>query len=90
MLQIARDLGLRTTMWNLIVEDWKPQSAEALLARLERGIASNQRRAYGTNVVLHDGGQSALGEPRLPTVRAVELLLDRRREESSFVTPANW
>ena len=89
MLRQAAALGLRTTMWNLIVADWKPQSPEALLARLERGIAGNRRRALGTNVVLHDGGQSALGEPRLPTVRAVELLLQRRRVESSFVTPAD-
>ena len=91
VLRQAAALGLRTTMWNLIVEDWKPQSAEALLARLERGIANNRRRARGTNVVLHDGGQSALGAPRLPTVRAVErLLLERRLEASSFVTPEDW
>ncbi len=90
VLRIAADLGLRTMMWNLIAEDWKPQSAEALLARLERGIASNRRRARGTNVVLHDGGQSALGEPRLPTVRAVELLLEVRVHGRSFVTPADF
>ena len=87
VLKAAADLGLRTTMWNLIVEDWKPQSPEALLDRLERGIARNGARARGTNVVLHDGGQAGLGEPRLPTVRAVELLLKRRPETSSFVTP---
>ena len=90
VLRAAAALGLKTTMWNLIVEDWKPQSAERLLARLERGIAGHRRRARGTNVVLHDGGQAALGEPRLPTVRAVELLLERRPDASSFVTPANW
>ncbi len=89
VLQTAADLGLRTTMWNLIVEDWKPQPPEALLARLERGIAGNRRRARGTNVVLHDGGQSALGAPRLPTVRAVELLLERSLKATSFVTPAD-
>ena len=90
VLEIAADLGLRTTMWNLIIEDWKPQPPEVLLARLERGIAGNRRRARGTNVVLHDGGQSAMGEPRLPTVRAVELLLERRLQESLFVTPADF
>ena len=90
VLKTAADLGLRTTMWNLIVEDWKPQSPEALLARLERGIADNRRRARGTNVVLHDGGQSALGEPRLPTVRAVELLLERRVHGRRFVTPTDF
>ncbi len=88
VLKAAADLGLRTMMWNLILEDWKPQSPETLLARLERGIAGNGARVRGTNVVLHDGGQSALGEPRLPTVRAVELLLERR-EHTSFVTPAD-
>ncbi len=90
VLRQAAALGLRTTMWNLIVGDWKPQSPEALLGRLERGIAGNRRRARGTNVVLHDGGQSALGEPRLPTVRAVELLLERQGQSKSFVTPADF
>ena len=90
VLQIAAALGLRTTMWNLIIEDWKPQSPEALLVRLERGIAGNQARSQGTNVVLHDGGQSALGEPRLPTVRAVEVLLERCAGAVSFVTPGAW
>ncbi len=87
VLRQAAALGLCTTMWNLIVEDWKPQSPEALLARLERGLAGNRRRARGTNVVLHDGGQSALGEPRLATVRAVELLLGSHLDAASFVSP---
>ena len=90
VLRQAESLGLRTTMWNLIVEDWKPQSPEALLARLERGIAANRSRARGTSVVLHGGGQSALGEPRLPTVQAVKLLLEQERGAYSFVTPADW
>ncbi len=90
VLEIAADLGLQTTMWNLIVDDWKPQTPEALLGRLERGILGNQRRERGTNVVLHDGGQSALGEPRLPTVHAVELLLERRLETTAFVTLDAW
>lgn len=90
VLEAATDLGLQTTMWNLIIDDWKPQSPEALLSRLERGIAGNRRRARGTNVVLHDGGQSALGEPRLPTVQAVEFLLERHSDDLTFVTPANW
>ena len=90
VLRQAAALGLCTTMWNLIVGDWKPQSPEALLGRIERGMAGNQRRGRGTNVVLHDGGQSRLGEPRLATVRAVELLLERRQAESSLVTPGDW
>lgn len=90
VLRHATALGLQTTMWNLIVDDWKPQAPETLLARVEQGIRRNRARTRGTNVVLHDGGQSALGQPRLPTVQAVEMLLDRLPIGSSFVTPADW
>jgi peptidoglycan/xylan/chitin deacetylase (PgdA/CDA1 family) len=90
VLRAARELGLKTVQWNLIVADWKPVGAETLLARLTAGIARNRRRGRGTNVVLHDGGQGGLGQPRLPTVEAVRRLLEDLPANTSLVTPPDW
>jgi peptidoglycan/xylan/chitin deacetylase (PgdA/CDA1 family) len=89
VLRTARELGLETVQWNLIVGDWKPSvTTDGLLHTLEKGIAANRAAKRGTNVVLHDGGQASLGQPRLKTVEAVEMLLDRLAPDTVFVTPS--
>ena len=90
VLRIARELGLATVQWNLIVGDWSPQTPDTLLQRIERGMARNRRRSRGTNVVLHDGSQHGLGAPRLSTVQAVAKLLEQLPPETRFVTPPDW
>jgi len=87
VFRAARTLGLEVVQWNLIVGDWKLDSAEKILARVEKGIARNRRRGCGTNVVLHDGGQAGLGQPRMETVEAVARLLERATPETEFVVP---
>jgi peptidoglycan/xylan/chitin deacetylase (PgdA/CDA1 family) len=89
VFRAAKSLQLKTVQWNLIVGDWSADSSATILARLEGGIARNRRRGRGTNVVLHDGGQAGLGQPRMATVRAVEQLLERL-EDVDFVTPSDW
>lgn len=90
VLSIARDLGLTTVQWNMIVGDWNPLPPEAILRRLELGIQRNRTHARGTNIVLHDGSQHDPRAPRLPTVEAVDILLSRVSAESTFVTPPKW
>ena len=90
VFRAARFLDLTTVQWNLIVQDWKPLSARVIADRIERGIARNRRRQRGTCVVLHDGGQASLNQPRLPTVQAVELLLSQLPPATQFVTPPDW
>ena len=90
VLRIARSLGLETVQWNLIVGDWKPIGADQILRRVERGMAANRRRGQGTNVVLHDGGQHTLSAERLPTVEAVQRLLERLPPTTRYVTPPDW
>ena len=90
VIRIARQLGLQTVQWNLIVGDWKPIDAAEILSRLEHGITRNAGRGQGTNVVLHDGGQHTLTAERMPTVHAVRDLLDQIRPDTHFVTPPNW
>ncbi len=90
VLRAARELGMETVLWNLILGDWHPVPAETIHERLLRGIARNRRRGVGTNFVLHDGGQHSSGAPRLPTVGAVEMLLDGLGGRMEFVVPPAW
>ena len=90
VLRIARDLGLTTVQWNVIVGDWQDRPADALVRRMERAIASNQRRQHGTTIVLHDGSQKTPAVNRQATVDAVERLLDRLPPETEFVVPPDW
>ena len=75
VLDYARELGLTTVQWNIIAKDWQPQESASIVKTIERGITRNRRRNHSTNIVLHDGGDVALGQPRLPTIEAVDTLL---------------
>jgi hypothetical protein len=63
-------------MWNITAHDWDATDAEALAARVQRGIQSNQRRRRASSVLLHDGGHRALGTDRSVTLAATRMLLD--------------
>jgi peptidoglycan/xylan/chitin deacetylase (PgdA/CDA1 family) len=92
VLSIARSLGLTPVQWNIIPKDWQPVDAEEIAARAIRGIARNRQRNRASNIVLHDGGQRALGQPRLPTVDATNLLLQKYSPQTGtrFVTVDSW
>jgi peptidoglycan-N-acetylglucosamine deacetylase len=92
VLQIARSLGLTPVQWNIIPGDWRPIGAEVIASRTVRGIARNQRHNRASNIVLHDGGQKGLGQPRLPTVEATRILLQKysTQTETKFVTIDSW
>jgi peptidoglycan/xylan/chitin deacetylase (PgdA/CDA1 family) len=92
VLRIARSLGLTSVQWNVIAKDWLPVGAEAIEARVIRGIARNQQQNRASNIVLHDGGQAGLGQPRLPTVEATNLLLNKYAPGTGtkFVTMDSW
>jgi peptidoglycan/xylan/chitin deacetylase (PgdA/CDA1 family) len=92
VLRIARELGLTPVQWNIIAKDWQPIGAEEIAARAVQGITRNRHRTRGSNIVLHDGGQKALGQPRLPTVEATKLLLHKYNPQTGtkFVTVDSW
>ena len=75
VLRFARQLGLTTVNWNVIPEDWKPFTPVQLTDRIEQGIARNQARRRGSNILLHDGGHLGLEEPRATTLAATDRLL---------------
>ncbi len=92
VLRMAAELGLVPVQWNILPRDWTDVEAKEIVARVERGVARNQRHARASNIVLHDGGQSGLGQPRQPTIDATELLLRRYAGDGrmKFVTVDSW
>jgi peptidoglycan/xylan/chitin deacetylase (PgdA/CDA1 family) len=92
VLRIARELGLTSVQWNILPKDWQPIGAEEIAARTIRAVTRNQHSNRASNIVLHDGGQTGLGQPRLPTVEATRLLLQKYSPETGtkFVTVDSW
>ncbi|HZD50959.1 MAG TPA: polysaccharide deacetylase family protein [Silvibacterium sp.] len=78
ILSTASELGLTPVMWNVIGYDWKPGiEAATIQSHLEKGIDRNRRARRSSNIVLHDGGQAAIGQDRSATVDAVSALLPK-------------
>jgi peptidoglycan/xylan/chitin deacetylase (PgdA/CDA1 family) len=97
ILRTVRELGLHTVMWNAMGFDWKPTTPEAVEGHVLRGWRRNRRRGHGTNVLLHDGGQSGPGQDRSHTIAATDRLIPywkdafaRNGETVRFVTPEAW
>jgi peptidoglycan/xylan/chitin deacetylase (PgdA/CDA1 family) len=91
VLKTARDLNLIPVQWNVIAYDWMPRTPDAILTNIQRGIGRNRRHGRSSNILMHDGGDRSLGQPRLPTVEATARLLDLCQATSTkFVTPEAW
>lgn len=91
VLRTARELGLTAVQWNITAFDWNPIAADEILNNVTRGIERNQNRKHSSNVLLHDGGHLGIGQPRMPSVEATDLLLQRyKRTGMKFVTVADW
>ena len=92
VLRIARELGLTSVQWNILPKDWEPIGAEEIAARTIGGITRNQQHNRASNIVLHDGGQDGLGQPRLPTVDATKILLQKYSPQTGtkFITIDAW
>jgi peptidoglycan/xylan/chitin deacetylase (PgdA/CDA1 family) len=88
---VAAELHLVPVMWNVSSWDWKAKSAADIELRLQRGIAHNQRRQRGSNVLMHDGGHMEMGTDRRRTITATANLLGTSRRDSiRFVTLDRW
>jgi peptidoglycan/xylan/chitin deacetylase (PgdA/CDA1 family) len=90
VLRAARNLGLTPVLWNAMGYDWKPTTAEEVLANLQNGIQRNQRRGVGSNLLLHDGGQAGIGQDRSHSVAATARLLESTRGSVRYVTVDAW
>lgn len=90
VLRVAREMGLVPVLWNVTGYDWKSIPVERLLHNLESGIRRNQRRGRGSNLLLHDGGDTGIGVDRSRTIAATSALLTAWRGKARFVTVAEW
>ncbi|MEI9981031.1 MAG: polysaccharide deacetylase family protein [Edaphobacter sp.] len=92
VLHIARELNLMPVHWNILPKDWEPDTPQNIAARAISAITRNQQQNRSSNIVLHDGGQAGLGQPRLPTVEATNLLLKNYSTYTAikFVTIDSW
>jgi peptidoglycan/xylan/chitin deacetylase (PgdA/CDA1 family) len=87
----AAELRLTPVLWNVTSWDWNAKSAAEIEMRLHRGIAHNQRKQRGSNVLMHDGGHLEMGSDRRRTVTATANLLGpARRGGIRFVTLDRW
>ena len=90
VLRAARELGMVPVLWNAMGYDWKPTTAERVLANVDKGIRRNRRRGVGSNLLLHDGGQAGIGQDRSHTVAATAALLEQWNGRVRFVTVSDW
>jgi peptidoglycan/xylan/chitin deacetylase (PgdA/CDA1 family) len=97
VLRTAGELGLVPVLWNAMGFDWRQTTPQAVEEHVWRGWARNQRRGRASNVLLHDGGQTGMGQDRSHTIAATQSLITRwkrnfadRGEQCEFVTPAAW
>jgi peptidoglycan/xylan/chitin deacetylase (PgdA/CDA1 family) len=91
VFRIAAQLRLTPVLWNVISWDWKAKSAAEIELRLQHGIAHNQRRHRGSNILMHDGGHLNMGTDRRRTVTATaNLLATATNGGIRFVTLDRW
>jgi peptidoglycan/xylan/chitin deacetylase (PgdA/CDA1 family) len=90
VFRIAKELGMRPVLWNVIVGDWSERSARTIAKRAISGVERMARRRRAANIVLHDGSHVRMGADRVPTVNAAELMLKRMRDTRQFVKLDVW
>jgi peptidoglycan/xylan/chitin deacetylase (PgdA/CDA1 family) len=90
VLRIARRMGLTPVMWNAMTSDWKNPSADAIAHQLSCKIDSLTRHGRAANVVLHDGGHLDPSANRGPSIAAAAQLIQRYKENYTFVTVDAW
>jgi len=91
VLQTARELGMTTVQWNVMGEDGLPIGADGILSNIRRDMAQAQTKGLAANILLHDGGDKALGTDRAATVSAVRTLLEQLPAEGKrFVGVDAW
>src|ERR1035437_694036 len=70
-LRIIRDAGIEPIMWSVTAHDWKPTTAEKVVANIERQMSG------GDVILMHDGGYNAMGAARSHSVQATDQIVTR-------------
>jgi peptidoglycan/xylan/chitin deacetylase (PgdA/CDA1 family) len=92
ILRSARALGMTPVLWNAMGYDWRPGITPAqIAAHISQGIARNQQRSRGSNLLLHDGGHTRIGIDRSRSLEAARLILARYPPGATrYVTVDAW
>lgn len=90
VLGIAKELGLTVVQWNAWGKDWEPIGASDVLANVRRGMRRARARGRGSNVLLHDGYDRAMGADRERTVQATAELLRELGPADRVLTVDAW
>jgi peptidoglycan-N-acetylglucosamine deacetylase len=91
LFHVLGELRLTPVLWNVTSWDWSAKSSAEIEVRLQRGIADNQRRQHGSNVLMHDGSHVQMGSGRRHTVTATANFVSRAQQSSiRFVTVDRW
>jgi peptidoglycan/xylan/chitin deacetylase (PgdA/CDA1 family) len=81
VLRIARELGLKTVMWNAMGYDWTATPSTVIEQKVTKQIRG------GDVILLHDGGHQQMGADRSQTVLATDHLIAKYKSEGyDFVT----
>ena len=83
VFRAAEELGLKIVQWNTMGYDWRPISAERIVANVTRGRERAHRRRTGANILLHDGHHQGIGTDRSATIQATAALLERFAQEGT-------
>jgi peptidoglycan/xylan/chitin deacetylase (PgdA/CDA1 family) len=80
VLRIARELGLRSVMWNIAGNDWNAPPSAAI----EKKVSSQIRG--GDVILLHDGSHKQMSADRSQTVLATDHLITRYKSDGYSFT----
>jgi peptidoglycan/xylan/chitin deacetylase (PgdA/CDA1 family) len=69
-------MGMEPVLWSVTSFDWKARSAQYIVNKITRAVASRQGR-QSEIVLLHDGGHLGFGADRGLTVEATRVLLNQ-------------
>jgi peptidoglycan-N-acetylglucosamine deacetylase len=91
VLRTARELGLIPVQWNVTAFDWNPLTPDQIIANVVKGVTRNRQKGRASNILLHDGGDQSLGQPRMTTVEATDRILQQYKSSgTNFVTVETW
>lgn len=87
IVDLARGAGYEVVQWSAMGWDWHKTGADRVARYVERGRFFYRGVTGGDVVLLHDGGDKAMGQDRAHTVEATEKLISRYKAEGyEFVT----
>jgi peptidoglycan/xylan/chitin deacetylase (PgdA/CDA1 family) len=76
VLRTVRAMGMEPVLWSVTSFDWKARSAQYIVNKITKAVASRQGR-QSEIVLLHDGGHLGFGADRGLTVEATRVLLNQ-------------